>query len=139
VPNETGENPTAASPYSTGGGGTRLEHRLGTVFLVRLLTAGSVRELAERVPNRVAFQQSPGTSIDDLVVTAPASDGVSSVRLDIAGRRTPKFIRSHKTTNQLITALVRADLDAERASEALVERRLAIAVSGQSTHAQEIG
>lgn len=135
---KTKETLTTASPYSTGGGGTRLEHRLGTVFLVRLLTAASVQELAERAPERVAFQQAPATSVDDLVITAPAADGVSSVRLEIAVRRSPKFIRSDRKTIELVEALVRADLDAERNSDPLIERRLAVAVSGRQTHAQEI-
>jgi hypothetical protein len=139
VPDENEENRTEPSPYSTGGGGTRLEHRLGTMFLVRLLTGGSVSELAERAPHRVAFQQSPATSVDDLVVTAPAADGVSSVRLEVAVRRRPRFIRSDRKTNELVAALVREDLDAERASDPLVERRLAVAVSGQQTQAQELG
>lgn len=73
MPDETDETRTTASPYSTGGGGTRLEHRLGTVFLVRLLTAGPILELGERAPDRVAFQQSPATSVDDLVATASAA------------------------------------------------------------------
>jgi hypothetical protein len=137
MPDETAETRTTASPYSTGGGGTRLEHRLGTVFLVRLLTAGAVLELGERTPDRVAFQQSPATSVDDLVATASAAGG-TSIRLEIAVRRTPKFIRSDKKTKELVAALVRADLDAERDSEPLVQRRLAVAVSGQQTHAQEI-
>jgi hypothetical protein len=127
-----------ASPYSTGGGGTRLEHRLGTMLLVRLLTAGSVGALADRVPERVAFQQSPATSVDDLVLTAPAPDETSSVRLEIAVRRTPKFVKSDKKARELVAALVRADLDAERASDQLVERRLAVAVSGQQQHAREL-
>lgn len=131
------EGRITASPYSTGGGGTRLEHRLGTVFLVRLLTAGPVLELGDRAPDRIAFQQSPATGVDDLVATASAAGG-TSVRLEIAVRRTPKFVRSDKKTNELITTLVRADLDAERDSEPLIERRLAVAVSGQQTHAQEI-
>lgn len=135
---QTQSTPTAASPYSTGGGGTRLEHRLGAAFLVRLLTAGSVHELAERPPESVAFQQSPGASLDDLVVTAPTADGLSSTRLDIAVRRTPRFVKSHKKTAELVAALVRADVDAERASDPLVERRLAVAVSGRQKHAQEL-
>jgi len=137
MPDATDETRTTASPYSTGGGGTRLEHRLGTVFLVRLLTAGPVLELGERAPDRVAFQQSPATSVDDLVATASAAGG-TSIHLEIAARRTPKFIRSDKKTKELVAALVRADLDAERDSEPLVERRLAVAVSGQHTHTQEI-
>ena len=70
---ETDERRITASPYSTGGGGTRLEHRLGTVFLVRLLTAGPVLELGDRAPDRIAFQQSPATGVDDLVATASAA------------------------------------------------------------------
>jgi hypothetical protein len=138
VPDEAGQEPIAASPYATGGGGTRLEHRLGTVLLVRLLTAGPVFELDERAPERVAFQQAPTAYVDDLVVTARAADGAASVRLDIAVRRAPSFIRSDTKTAELVKALVRADLAAERSADALVERRLAVAVSGRQTHAQEI-
>jgi len=137
MPGETDESRTAASPYSTGGGGTRFEHRLGTVLLVRLLTARPLVELGERAPERVAFQQYPATSVDDLVAMASAQSGIS-VRLEIAVRRTPNFIRSDKKTNELVAALVRADLAAERESEPLAERRLAVAVSGQQTHAHEI-
>lgn len=136
MPDETDER-RAASPYSTGGGGTRLEHRLGAVLLVRLLTAEPVLELGERAPDRVAFQQSPATSVDDLVATASAA-GETSIRLEIAVRRSPKFIKSHQKTKELVAALVRADLDAECVSEPLVERRLAVAVSGPQMHAQEI-
>src|SRR6266508_2096511 len=138
MPDATDETRTTASPYSTGGGGTRLEHRLGTVFLVRLLTAGPVLELGERAPDRVAFQQSPATSVDDLVATASAAGG-TSIHLEIAARRTPKFIRSDKKTKELVAALVRADLDAERDSEPLVERRLAVAARGQSTAEEFVG
>jgi hypothetical protein len=137
MPDGTDETRNTASPYSTGGGGTRFEHRLGTVFLVRLLTAQPVLELGEQAPDRVAFQQSPATSVDDLVV-ASSAEGGTSIRLEIAVRRAPKFIRSDKKTNELVAALVRADLDAERDSDPLVERRLAVAVSGRQTHAQEI-
>ncbi|MGV8966572.1 MAG: hypothetical protein ACOH2F_09850 [Cellulomonas sp.] len=76
--------------------------------------------------------------IDDLVVTASAPDGVSSLRLDIAVRRTPNFIRSHKKTTKLVAALVAEDINAESDPDALVERRLAVAVSGFQPQAQEI-
>jgi len=135
---DTEKHSTAASPYSTGGGGTRLEHRLGAVFLARLLTCGPVLELGERPPTRVAFQQAPAARVDDLVVTASAADGVSSVRLEIAVRRTPKFIQSNKKTTELVAALVAADIDAERDADTRVERRLAVAVSGVQTHAQQV-
>lgn len=134
---ETDKSRRSASPYSTGGGGTRLEHRLGAVLLVHLLTADPMLELGERAPERVAFQQSPATSVDDLVATASTAAG-TSIRLEIAVRRSPKFIKSNEKTKELVAALVQADLDAEHNSEPLVERRLAVAVSGQQTHAQEI-
>jgi DNA-binding NarL/FixJ family response regulator len=107
------------------------------VLLVHLLTARPVLELGERAPDRVAFQQSPATSVDDLVVDSSAEGG-TSIRLEIAIRRAPKFIRSDKKTNELVAALVRADLDAVRESDPLLERRLAVAVSGRQTHAQQI-
>lgn len=138
VPNEAGREPIAASPYATGGGGTRLEHRLGTVLLVRLLNVGSVFELDERAPERVAFQQAPTAIVDDLVVTTRAADGAESVRLDIAVRRTPRFVRSDTKTAELVKALVGADLAAEKSTDPLVEHRLAVAVSGRQTHAQEL-
>lgn len=137
MPKETDERRRAASPYSTGGGGTRFEHRLGAVLLVHLLTDEPVLELNERRPVRVAFQQAPTTSVDDLVVTASAGAG-ASIRLEIAVRRSPEFIKSDQKTMALVAALVRADLAAERDSEPLVEGRLAVAVSGQQTHTQEI-
>jgi hypothetical protein len=133
----SGETRPASSPYSTGGGGTRLEHRLGTVLLVHLLTAEPLRELGERAPTIVAFQQAPATTVDDLVATTAAPAG-QSLRLEIAVRRSPSFVRSNQQTNDLIAALVRADIDAERRGDPLLERRLAVAVSGQQAHTQEI-
>ncbi|MFE0750662.1 hypothetical protein [Gordonia sp. NPDC058843] len=78
------------------------------------------------------------STVDDLVISAPAADGVSTVRLDIAVRRAPRFVRSDVKTKDLVRALVRADLAAERASDPLVERRLAVVVSGHSNHVQEV-
>ena len=132
------ESVDAASPYSTGGGGVRLEHRLGALWLVRLLTSKAVGVLGERPPESVAFQQSPATTVDDIVVIAAAADGVSSVRLEIAVRRAPRFIQSDAKTAKLIQALVRADIDAERATNTSVERRLAVAVAGHRNDADEV-
>ncbi len=128
----------SASPYSTGGGGVRLEHRVAALFLARLLTDGAVSELGERAPTRVAFQQSPGSSVDDLVLTGEAKPGVATVRLAIAVRRAPKFIKSDEKTNALVLALVRADLAAERAGGPQLDDRLAIAVSGYQQHARDV-
>ncbi|MBN7559263.1 hypothetical protein [Mycobacteroides abscessus] len=136
--NKPAKSAPTASPYATGGGGTRLEHRLGALFLARLLTRTSVSELGEQVPHQVAFQQASKTTVDDLVLTAPMADGHSVVRLEVAVRRAPKFVRSDKKTNELVLALVEADLAAERSTDSSMQRRFAVAVSGHPTHAREI-
>lgn len=132
------QSSAGASPYATGGGGTRLEHRLGAVLLAHLLTGSPLSELDERPLTQVAFQQSTSSRVDDLVVTAAAPDGVSSFRLDIAVRRTPKFVRSHKPTNDLMVALVAEDIAADDDPDERLQRRLAVAVSGPQTHAQQV-
>lgn len=137
MPDGTNDARPTPSPYSTGGGGTRFEHRFGTLLLVRLLSSQPVLELGERAPERVGFQQSPTTSVDDLVAEAGAPGG-TSIRLEIAVRRSAKFIRSDQKTKGLVEALVRADLNAEQNPDPLIERRLAVAVSGQQQHAQEV-
>lgn len=131
-------NPVAASPYSTGGGGVRLEHRLGAVYLARLLTNGAIAQLGDRSPTRVAFQQSPRTSIDDLVLDSADSSGGPSCQLQIAVRRTPSFVKSDDKTQKLVLALVEADLAAERRVDPLVKVGLAVAVSGHQAHAKEL-
>ena len=132
------QRPASASPYATGGGGTRLEHRLGAVLLAHLLTGRPISELDERPPTQVAFQQSTLSRVDDLVVTASAPDGVSLFRLDIAVRRTPRFVRSHRATNDLMAALVAEDIAAEDDPNERLKRRLAVAVSGPQAHAQQV-
>jgi hypothetical protein len=138
VTDDIGKRKQSASPYSTGGGGFTFEHRLGALLLTRMLTGGPVTAMDDRTPQGVAFQQSPAALADDLVVTTPAADGVTTVRLDIAVRRTPQFIKSHKTTRELVATLVRADLAAERKTDPALEHRLAVAVSGRQTHGQEL-
>jgi hypothetical protein len=134
---DVGSATPGASPYSSGGGGVRLEHRVGVVWLVRLLNQTSASSLGELPPVSVAFQQSGSTAVDDLVITAAGADG-RHVRLDVAVRRSPRFVRSHAETAALVEALVRADLDAEGAGDAAVERRLAIAVRSPNASAREV-
>jgi hypothetical protein len=138
VTDETGKEKQSASPYSTGGGGFTFEHRLGALLLTRMLTGGPVTAMDDLAPQGVAFQQSPAALADDLVVTTPAADGVTIMRLDIAVRRNPQFVKSHKTTRELVTTLVRAELAAERNTDRALEHRLAVAVSGRQTHVQEL-
>lgn len=85
-------SPTA-SPYSTGGGGTRLEHRYGATLLVALLTGDPVTELGDDVtPRSVRFQASSVSPVDDLVVES--TDGGVVRRMSIGVRRAPKLTTS---------------------------------------------
>jgi len=140
--NGTRKAKQSASPYSTGNGGGTFEHKLGALLLARLLTSSPVTALDERAPDRVAFQQAPRATADDYVLEALAADGTTTIRLDLAVRRRPKFITSHVTTGELVTALVKGDLAAENGRdtkvEGTVDHRLAVAVSGPQNHAQQL-
>jgi hypothetical protein len=128
--------PVPSSPYATGGGGTKFEHRVGALCLARLLSGTVVSELGERTPTRVAFQQAATSAVDDIVLLADAENGARSIRLAIACRRRPKFVRSNGKTKELVVSLVRADLAADSSSE--IEDRIAIAVSGHQGGAKEV-
>jgi hypothetical protein len=125
-----------SSPYATGGGGIRFEHRVGALCLARLLSGTVMSELGERMPTRVAFQQAATSAVDDLVLVADAGNGARSIRLAIACRTRPRFARSNGQTKELFVSLVRADLAADSIPE--VENRIAIAVSGHQSGAREV-
>jgi hypothetical protein len=60
------------SPYSTGDGGTVLEHRYGAV----LLTRGPIPELGDDVTLvSVRFQAGPVSAVDDLLATGDDQHG----------------------------------------------------------------
>lgn len=93
----------AASPYSTGGGGTALEHRYGAVLLSHLLIEDPVSMLGDDVVlEEVHFQAaSAGSPVDDFVLTGRAPDG-SRRRLSLAVRRAPSFVPSDEPTVTLL-------------------------------------
>lgn len=98
---------TAASPYSTGGGGTVLEHRYGAVLLSYLLAADPVPMLGDDViPSAVRFQAASHSPVDDFLVTGTAPDG-SSRLLSIAVRRAPSFVESDEPSVELLTNYLR--------------------------------
>ncbi|HYK95433.1 MAG TPA: hypothetical protein VE011_06165 [Candidatus Dormibacteraeota bacterium] len=97
-----------ASPYSTGGGGTALEHKYGAVLLAHLLTEDPVPMLGDDVALReVHFQAASAASpVDDFVLTGEAPDG-SRRRLSIAMRRAPSFVPSNLPTLELLGDLLK--------------------------------
>ena len=128
--------PEASSPYATGGGGFTFEHRVGAVYLARLITSTPLSELGERAVGRVAFQQAASSAVDDLVVTGISDNQSVLIRLAVACRRCPQFTRGNAKTKELFTQLVRASKAAEGDSDA--ELRLAIAVAGNQGGAGEV-
>jgi hypothetical protein len=64
----------ASSPYATGGGGTVFEHRFAATVLAALLVGDPIPGLGDEFTvERVAFQASTESAVDDLVVTGAMS------------------------------------------------------------------
>jgi hypothetical protein len=128
---------SAASPYSTGGGGVTFERRVGAIYLVLLLTGDGSTELGDgRSVVSVAFQQAPQFPVDDLVVRAKRPDETSpSLELAIGARRAPRIIRSDPDTQKLIVEYVRALLSLPDDG---IDHRFALVVAGQQDHAREL-
>jgi hypothetical protein len=76
--------PADSSPYSTGGGETRLEHRYGALLLAALLTGDPIHELDDDVAVTQVRYQDPTSPVDDFVVSAAD------------GRRCPSVCVAHR-------------------------------------------
>lgn len=92
------------SPYTGGGGGTVLAHRVATSYLADLLLSSGRPETDELPVVRVAFQTNPVDPVDDLRVEA-ARDG-ERVVVHVAARRKPNFTKSHAQTAKLVGTLL---------------------------------
>lgn len=98
------ESSPGANPYSTGGGGTVLEHRYGALLLARLLVGDPVEALGDEVsPESVRFQASSFSKVDDLVVVGRTADG-SDRRLSIGVRRSPALTASDDSSAKLLVS-----------------------------------
>ncbi|MCU1614167.1 MAG: hypothetical protein JWO98_1707 [Frankiales bacterium] len=101
-----GSGSSASSPYSTGGGGTVLEHRYGATLLAAVLAGDPVTELGDDVvPRSVRFQASAISPVDDLVVES--DDGGVVRRVSIGVRRAPELTRSDDTSVPLLRSYLR--------------------------------
>ncbi|GAA2247218.1 hypothetical protein GCM10010232_38050 [Streptomyces amakusaensis] len=126
-----------AGPYSTGGGGTVLEHRYGAVLLSHLLTGTPVPGLGDAVtPVRIRFQGRSVSRVDDIVVVGTAPNK-KEVVLSIGVRRKPKLVPSEADSVKLIGDF----LHVARARRALVDSgrwKLALAVVPSCIPAQQL-
>jgi hypothetical protein len=96
-----------STPYSTGGGGTVLEHVYGATLLGDLLTGDPVPMLGDdAVPVSVRFQASAESPVDDLLVSGRTPDG-GERRVAIGVRRSPAFVTSDQATQHLLASYLR--------------------------------
>ncbi|MFJ5309938.1 hypothetical protein [Streptomyces sp. NPDC088350] len=126
-----------ASPYSTGGGGTVLEHRFGAVLLAHLLLGDPVPALGDDVtPVAVRFQDSRFSAVDDLIVVGDTADGAQR-RLSIGVRRAPSFTTSDDSTADLLVSYLRVVTD-HWAEAGTGSWRLALAVASPNPAVQQV-
>ncbi|MGX1886936.1 outer membrane protein assembly factor BamB family protein [Streptomyces sp. NPDC055287] len=128
---------SAAGPYSTGGGGTVLEHRFGAVLLSHLLTCRPVPALGDHItPTHVRFQGREVSRVDDLLVRGRSAAGTEHL-LSVGVRRQPRLVPSETDSVEL----VRAYLDVVIGQWPLLEsgrQRLALAVAPGCQPAQQL-
>ena len=125
------------SPYATGGGGISFERKVAVNYLALMLTGDGATELGNgRVVVRVAFQQAPTHSVDDLVVSASLPDELQpSLILALGIRRSPKIVQSDDSTRKLIRQFVRAVIDEHPDGP---ECRFGLVVAGSQKHAIQL-
>jgi hypothetical protein len=132
-----GESRAVASPYSTGGGGTVLEHRYGAVLLASLLTSDPLPELGDDVEPISVHFQSAISAVDDLLVTGRTPDGQLR-RVSIGVRRAPKVVKSNESSARLLAQFVRTVVD--RWDDLKTGRwRLCLAVASPNKDVSQLG
>jgi hypothetical protein len=126
----------ASSPYATGGGGVRLEHKFAASALASLLLGQPVDGLGDDVtPTRVAMQQAAYSPVDDVLVHGASPGGERT--LLIACRRRPTLGKSDESTVKLFADYVKVVLDKRTAIDS-GEIRLGLAVAGPYGPAAEL-
>ena len=125
------------SPYATGGGGVTFERKVAVQYLAHLLVGDGASELGDgRRVVSVAFQQAPDHPVDDLVVYAARPDELRpSLVLALGIRRSPRFVPSDQSTQELVRQFVRTLLDASTDGP---EHRFGIVVAGPQSHAKQL-
>ncbi|MFJ4674193.1 outer membrane protein assembly factor BamB family protein [Kitasatospora purpeofusca] len=123
--------------YSTGGGGTVLEHLYGAVLLSYLLTETPVPALGDHVtPTDIRFQAKAVDDVDDIHVTGLAPSGARH-RLSIGVRRRPKLTAADSDSVRLVSSY----LTTVAARWPLLQSRrwsLALAVASASVPAHQL-
>lgn len=123
--------PTGSSPYSTGGGGVRLEHSYATCLIAGLLAGKVLPELGDSlVADVIRLQAIDVSDVDDILIEGRDVHGEVH-RSSIAVRRSPSLTRSDSASVPLIRDFLTIVLDHWDAVEA-GRWRLVLAVSSNA-------
>lgn len=126
----------SASPYSTGGGGTVLEHRYGAVLLTYLLSGSVLPELGRAsAPTSIEYQTRATATDDFLIVGSDSAGGV--VRASVGVRRKPLIQLNNADSVKLIRRFVESMLQHQDAFTNL-EWWVCLTTAVSSKHAHEI-
>lgn len=91
-----------ASPYSTGGGGVRLEHSYAACLIAGLLTGEVLSELGDSLSaDSIRLQASDVSDVDDILIEGRDAHGVAH-RSSIGVRRSPALTKSDSASVPLI-------------------------------------
>jgi hypothetical protein len=125
-----------SSPYSTGGGGTRLEQEFAASALASLLLAAPVEGLGDEfTPVSVGLQQERHAPVDDVVVHGRAPGGERAIR--VACRSRPTIGPSSPSTVKMFADYVAMVLENGVELDAGT-LRLGLAVAGPYGPAEEV-
>lgn len=96
------ETSTGSSPYSTGGGGVRLEHSYAACLIAGFLIGDALPELGDAVSvDSIRLQASDSSEVDDILVVGCDAHGEIH-RSSIAVRRNPALTSSDSASVPLI-------------------------------------
>ncbi|QIR69884.1 hypothetical protein [Kocuria sp. KD4] len=96
------ETSTGSSPYSTGGGGVRLEHSYAACLIASFLAGDAVPELGDAIRvDSIRLQASDLSNADDIVIEGRDAHGQRH-RASIAVRRSPLLTASDDASVPLV-------------------------------------
>ncbi|MEU6559226.1 hypothetical protein [Nocardia nova] len=121
----------AISPYAGGGGGSTFAHYVALTYVARMLLGEGRVETDELPVTQVHFQV-PNRDVDDLLIVGGTDE--DEVRILVAVRRSPNFVRSHVKTRALVASLVR---EIQRAGDEN-QMRIAVAVADWTNAYKEV-
>ncbi len=122
------EQSSQSSPYSTGGGGVRLEHAYAACLIAAFLAGDAITELGDSYSlDSIRLQASDTSNVDDILLEGRDAHGELH-RASIAVRRSPSLTRSDSATVPLFRDFLSLILDHRTAVDA-GRWRLVLAVS----------